>query len=78
MNTRRSYIRRAEERIANAGAHDNQAPPQDNQVPPLEQVAMGDQVSVVPPPMTDVEIRASFLDFVQAMTSQANFITSQV
>ena len=53
MTTRRAAARRVEERIANVGAHDNQAPPQDNQVPPLEQVTMSDQVSVVRPPMTD-------------------------
>ena len=58
MNTQRVAIRRAEEGMSNAGAHDNQAPPQDNQVPPLEKVAMGDQTPVVPTPMTDGEINA--------------------
>ena len=39
---------------------------------------MGDQVSDVPTPMTDGEIRATFLTLAQAMTSQAIFVTSQV
>ena len=56
MNTRSAIGRRAEEEMANAGAHDNQ-------VPPLEEVAMGDQVSVVLLPMTDWEIRSYFLNF---------------
>ena len=60
MTTRRAAARRVEERIANVGAHDNQAPPQDNQVPLLEQVPMGDQVLRVPPPMMDVKIRRFF------------------
>ncbi|XP_069144432.1 uncharacterized protein [Solanum lycopersicum] len=30
--------------MANVGANDNRAPPQDNRVPPLEEVAMADQV----------------------------------
>ena len=64
--------------MANVGNHDNQVPPQDNKVPPLEEVAMDDQVPVVPPSMTDGEIRASFLNSAQAMTSQDNFVTSQV
>ena len=48
----------------------------DNQVPPLEKVVMGDQVLVVPPLMTDGEIRSSFLTLDQAMTYQANVVTS--
>ena len=31
-----------------------------------------------PPPLTDGEIREVFLTFTQAMTSQANVVTSQV
>ena len=58
-----------EEGIENVGAHDNQDPPQDNQFPPLEEISMGDQVPVVPPPINDLEIRASFLNLSQAMTS---------
>ena len=42
--------------------NDNQAHPQDIQVPLLEEVAMGDQVSVVLLPMTDWEIRSYFLN----------------
>ncbi|TMX01885.1 hypothetical protein EJD97_023254 [Solanum chilense] len=68
----------AEEGIANAGAHDNHAPPQDNQLPPLEEVDMGDQVLVVPPLITDGEIREAFLNLTQAMTTEANAFISQV
>ena len=78
MNTRRATTRRAEEGIATVGAIDNKAPPQDNQVPPFENVGMGDQILVVPLPMTDGEIRVTFLNLAQSMTSEANAITSQV
>ena len=71
MNTRRAAARRAEEEMDNVGD-------QDNPVPPLEEVVMGDQVLVVPPPMTDGEIRADFLSLTQDMTSQSNSITYQV
>ena len=53
MIIRRAATRRADEGIANAGVHDNQAPSQENQVPPLEQVPMGDQVLVIPPPLVN-------------------------
>ena len=62
----------------NVGDHDKQVLPQDNQVPPVEEVAKGDQILVVPPPMTDGEIRAAFLNFTQAMNSQVNAFTSEV
>ena len=62
MNTRRATTQRAKERIANAGDHDNQAPQQDNQVPPLEDIAISDQVSVVPSPIIDRDIRDTNLD----------------
>ena len=78
MNTQRESTRRAKEGIANVGAHDNQSPPQDNQGPPLEEVDMGDQVPVVPPLMTEGEIRETFLNLSQAMTYQANSVTSHV
>ena len=78
MNNRRAAARRTEESIANVGANDNQAPLEENQVPPLDEVAMGDQVSVVPQPMTNGEIKENFLNFFQSMTSQANAVTSQV
>ena len=60
------------------GAHDIQAPAQDNQVPPLEQVPMRDQVPVAPPPpLTNGDIRSSFVNLAQAMTSQDNATKSQ-
>ncbi len=39
---------------------------------------MGDQIPIVPLPRTDGEIRVAFLNGAQAMTSQANVVTSQV
>ena len=78
MNNRRAAARRTEEGIAYVGANDNQGPLEENQVPPLDEVAMGDQVSVVPQPMTNGEIKENFLNFFQCMTSQANAVTSQV
>ena len=63
MNTQREASRRAKEGIGDVGAHENQAPPQYNHVPLLEEVAMGDQVPVVPPPMTDGEIMGRFSQF---------------
>ena len=77
-NTIRAVAQRAEEGIANVGDQDNQGPPQDNLVPPLEEVAMGYHVSVVPPLMTDGEIREAFLNLAQAMILQANAVTSQI
>ena len=78
MNNKRAVVRRVEEGIYNVGAQDNQAPLQDNQVPPVQDVFMGDQVQVVPPRMTDGEIREAFLNIAKCMNSQANAITSQV
>ena len=70
MNTQRVDSRRAEEEMENVGAHDNQ-------LPPHEEVAMGDQVPVVPPSMTNGKIREAFITLTQAMTSQDNSLTSQ-
>ena len=55
MNTRKDDAKRVEEEMENMGAQDDEVPPQDNQVLSLEEVAMGDQVTVVPPPMIDGE-----------------------
>ena len=63
MNSRRAAARRGEEGIENAGAHDSEVPPQDNQVPPLVQVAMGDHVLMVPPPIIYGNIRDAFINF---------------
>ena len=78
INTRRPVAKMTEEGVVNAGAHENQVPPQDNLVPPLEQVCMGDRVPVISPPMTYRYISAVFLNLAQAMTSQDNVVTSQV
>ena len=70
MNPQTSSARRTKEGIANAGELDNQ-------VSPLEEVVVGDQVSVAPPPMADGYIRASFLKMSQYITTQAQVITTE-
>ena len=70
--------RMAEECIYNVEAHDEQASPQENEVPQIEQYPINGQIPVVPPPMTDGEIRAAFINLSQAITSKANNVTSQV
>ncbi|TMW92427.1 hypothetical protein EJD97_013073 [Solanum chilense] len=70
MNPQKSSARRAEEGIAYAGELDNQ-------VSPLEEVVVGDQVSVAPPPMEDGDIRASFLKMSHDNTTQAQVITTE-
>ena len=52
VNTQRTSSRRDEEEISNGGANEKQVSPQDNKVPLLDEVALGDKVLVVPPPMT--------------------------
>ena len=51
--TRRKAARNSKDEMANVEGQDNKVPPQDNQVPLLEEVAKGDEVHVVPPPMID-------------------------
>ncbi len=55
--------------MENVRAHENNIPLQDNQVHLLQEVSMGNQVMVVPPPEIDGEIRLSFLTLTQAMTT---------
>ncbi|TMX03040.1 hypothetical protein EJD97_018676, partial [Solanum chilense] len=62
--------RRAVEGIAKAGV-------QNHQVPPLEEVGMGDQVMVNPPPMTNGDIRAAFLQMSQAVKTLAQEVTTK-
>ena len=69
MNTRSSAARRTEKFIAIAGA-------QENQVPPLEEVAIGDKVPISPPPMMDGDIKATFLQMSQAITTQEQAVTT--
>ena len=66
MNTRTNEAGRLEEEISNAGV-----PPRCDQVPPLEKDANVDKDQVNPPPLTDGDIRASLLEMVQSITSQA-------
>lgn len=75
MTYQREAARREE--ITNASSPDSQTPPQDNQVPALEPDVIGHEVSVVPPLMTNGEIREDFHNLAQAMTSQDNAFTSQ-
>ncbi|WMV54875.1 hypothetical protein MTR67_048260, partial [Solanum verrucosum] len=63
MNTRINP-RRVEEDIVHEGV-----PPQGGQVPLGNQ---GNEVSVVPPDMTNEEIRMAFLTHARAMTAQLN------
>ena len=66
MNTRRTATRRLDEEIANAGV-----PPQGNQVPSLKEVVNDDQALENPPPLTDRDLRSSFLLMAQTITTQA-------
>ena len=72
MNTQITATRRLEEEISNPGA-----PPRGYQVPPLQEDANDVQAPVNPPPLTDGEIRASFLQIVEAITTQAQYVTTQ-
>ena len=72
MNTRRTAARRHDEEIVDAGV-----PPQRNQVPPLEEFGNHDQAPVNPPPLTDRDIRVVFLQIDQAITTQAQPISTQ-
>ena len=56
--------------MVNVVGQGNQVPPKDKQVLPLEEVVMGDQVPDAPPPMTDRDIRETFLTLTQDMNSQ--------
>ena len=47
MNTQREATQREKEGIANAVANNNKVHSTDNEVPSLEQVSMGDHISVV-------------------------------
>ena len=65
MNTRWTTTRRVKEDLANVVVlpQGNQVPPQGNQVPPQ------DQAPVIPPSMTDEEIRLVFFTLDQDMTT---------
>lgn len=79
MTNRRAAAIRVDENIANARAppHDNQSPPQDNQVPFKEQALVGNQVLIIPPAMTDRDLRSAILSFYQTMTTQAHAVTTK-
>ena len=73
MSTRRAAARRVEEDLSNAGVppQGNQDPPQDNQAP------QGSQALVIPPTMTDGEIRSSLVTLDKTMTTQAQAVATQ-
>ena len=71
MNTQRNAAQILEEEIANAGV-----PPQGNQNPPLEEEIDDDQALVNPlPTFMDGDIRAGFLHFDHAITTQSHAFT---
>ena len=72
MNTRRTDARRVGEYIVNAGAT-----PQGNRIPPQVHTLAIEQLSINPPAITDCEVRAVFFRMVQAITTQAQIITTQ-
>ena len=59
-----------EEDIANVGA-------QDNHVSLLEEVRLGNQVSVFPAPTEDRDITAYFIQISQSITAQAQVVPTQ-
>ena len=69
MNTLRNAAQTLEDEIANAGA-----PPHGDQVPPLEKDV---NAPVNPSPFTDDNIRASLFQMAQAITTQAQYATTQ-
>ena len=72
MNTRRNAAWRLEEEIANA-----RDPPRGDQVPPLEKDVYDEQVPLNPPPLMDENIRASFFQMAQDITTQTQVATTQ-
>ena len=72
MNTRRNASQILEKEIANAGV-----PPHGDQVPPLEEDVNDDQAMVNPPPLMDENIRASFFQMAQDITTQTQVATTQ-
>ncbi|TMX05864.1 hypothetical protein EJD97_006910 [Solanum chilense] len=72
MNTRRTAARELDEEISNAGV-----PPRGNQVPPLEEVANDDQAHVNPPPLTDGDVRAAFIQMAQVISTQEQVLNTQ-
>ena len=73
MNTKRTISRMVGEEITNARATPSSIP-NAHEV----QAAANDQVHVNPPEMTDDEVKASLFQMDQAITTQAQAITSHV
>ena len=72
MNTRRTTVSLVEEDLANARVppKENQSPPQGNQVPPQ------DQAPVIALPMKDGEIKSTFVNLAQDMTTKAKAVAT--
>ena len=68
MNTRRTATRRVGKRLRMRELHQNI---------PQVQVVANDQVPVKPPAMTNGEVRETLFQIAQAITTQAQAITSQ-
>ena len=79
MAIRREAARRVKEDNTSVGAspQDNQDPSQGNQAPPQEKVPLGGQALIIPPAMTDEEIRSTFLTLPRAMTTQSQVVAAQ-
>ena len=69
MNTRRTSAIWFEEGIATLLAHDNKVLPQD-------EVSIDIQVSANPPTMTDEDIKTTFLQMSQAITTDEQLVTT--
>ena len=72
INTQRNAARRLEEEIANGGV-----PLDGDQVPPLKEDDNDDQVPINLLLLTDGDIRAALFQMAQAITSQAQAVTTQ-
>ena len=72
MNRRSNVTQRFEEEIACAGA-----PLHGDQVPPLEEDGKMELEPASPPPLKDENIRTSFLQTAQVITTQAQGATAQ-
>ena len=72
MNTQTTAARELNEEISNA-----EVPPRGNQVPPLEEVANHDQAHVNPPPLTDGDVRAAFIQMAQVISAQEKFLNTE-
>ena len=71
MNNQRTVAWRFDEEIANAGVL-----PRENQVLPLHEVSNDDQASLNTQSLMNGDIREAFLQMAQAITTQAQVVTT--